>query len=152
MGDVMGCGRPSGYSQELADLICERLADGHSLRAICEAEGMPSRSMVFRWLDAYPEFGDQYARAREDQAESLADEIVAIADQMPPMTDSGSTDSGHVSWQKNRIEARKWVAAKLKPKKYSDKIQQEVSGPNGGPIQSVSEIVVTFTSADENQG
>ena len=149
MADV---GRPSGFTQEIADAICERLADGDSLRAICEDYGMPNRATVFRWLGLYPEFSDQYARAREDQAESLADEIVSIADQMPPMTDSGSTDSGHVSWQKNRIEARKWVAAKLKPKKYSDKIQQELSGPNGGPIQSVSEIVVTFTSADENQG
>ena len=96
---------------------------------------MPNRATVFRWLGKHQEFSDQYARAREEQAEALADEIVSIADQMPPITDNGSTDSGHVSWQKNRVEARKWVASKLKPKKYGDKVQQEVSGPNGGPVQ-----------------
>lgn len=131
----MAAGRPTDYSQELADYICERISDGESLRAICEADNMPNRATVFRWLGKHQEFSDQYARAREEQAEALADEIVSIADQMPPTTDNGSTDSGHVSWQKNRVEARKWVASKLKPKKYGDKVQQEVSGPNGGPVQ-----------------
>lgn len=137
----MAAGRPTDYSQELADYICERISDGESLRAICEADNMPNRATVFRWLGKHQEFSDQYARAREEQAESLADEIVSIADQMPPLTDNGSTDSGHVSWQKNRVEARKWVASKLKPKKYGDKVHQEVSGPDGGPIKGLQ---VTF--------
>lgn len=141
----MAAGRPTDYSQELADYICERISDGESLRAICESDDMPNRATVFRWLGKHQEFSDQYARAREEQAEALADEIVSIADQMPPITDNGSTDSGHVSWQKNRVEARKWVASKLKPKKYGDKVQQEVSGPNGGPIESTLNVSVLPT-------
>lgn len=72
--------RPSTFTEEVAGLICERLADGESLRSICSQEGMPSKSMVFRWLAANEAFRDQYARAREAQADTLFDEILDIAD------------------------------------------------------------------------
>lgn len=132
-------GRPSSYTPEVADKICERIAEGESLRTICLDADMPHRATVFRWL-SNPSFRDQYTRAKEEQAETLADEIVAISDEPPPITPAGSTDSGHVAWQRNRVEARKWVAAKLKPKKYGEKVQTEVSGPDGGPIQSTLDV------------
>ena len=75
-----------------------------------------------------------YARAREDQADTNADEILAIADQMPPeYTDKEgrtSLDVTFIQWQKNRIDARKWTAAKLKPRKYGDRMA--VEGVEGG--------------------
>ena len=132
-------GRPSSYTPEVADKICERIAEGESLRTICLDADMPHRATVFRWL-SNQSFRDQYTRAKEEQAETLADEIVAISDEPPPITPAGSTDSGHVAWQRNRVEARKWVAAKLKPKKYGEKVQTEVSGPDGGPIQSTLDV------------
>lgn len=124
-------GRPSEYTVAIADAICEALADGQSLRSICCAEGMPNRATVFRWLAANPEFSDQYARARDTQAEALADEILDIADDgsndwMERRDDQG----GNIGWKENgeamarsklRVDARKWVAAKLLPKKYGDK-------------------------------
>ena len=61
-------GRPDSFSQQTADLICERLADGESLRSICRSEDMPGRTTVFKWLRELPAFADQYARAREAQA------------------------------------------------------------------------------------
>jgi disulfide oxidoreductase YuzD len=82
--------RPTDFTPALGDRICDQLADGSSLRTICAAEDMPGKTTVFRWLaqaekrdapEQLIEFRDQYARAREAQADALADEIVNIADQ-----------------------------------------------------------------------
>jgi len=119
-------GRPTKYSLQIALEICERIADGESLKSICSDERMPKKTAVYEWLLRYKEFSEIYARAREDQADTLADEIHAISDEKPEriVDDKGKTryDSAFVQWQKNRVDARKWVAAKLKPKKYSDRI------------------------------
>lgn len=122
--------------------------DGDSLRAICNDPQMPGRSTVLRWLVADETFRSQYAKAREEQAESMADDIVSIADEGETKVvvgGDGTTsivfDSTAVARNRLRVDARKWVASKLKPKKYGDKVQQEVSGPDGGPVQ-VSAIEV----------
>lgn len=104
------------------------IAAGESLVSICKADDMPHVVTVYRWLAKHEEFRNMYAHAREDQAETHADEIVKIADEAPPNDMNGKTDSGYVAWQRNRIEARKWVAAKLKPKKYGDKQTVEHEG------------------------
>lgn len=150
-------GRPSEYRDDLAELICDRIADGESLKAICAEEAMPGRSTVFRWLATHETFRDMYAHAREEQAETLADEIVGISDEECTMIRAakhgsgdddgeGNTevvfDSTAVARNRLRVDARKWVAAKLKPRKYGDKIQQEVSGPNGGPVGMVVSVTV----------
>lgn len=120
-------GRPTLYSLEIALEICDRIADGESLVKICSDPKMPKKTAVYEWLLRHKEFADIYARAREDQADTLADEIHAIADELPQQVvdEKGNAtryDSAYVQWQKNRVDARKWVAAKLKPKKYSDRI------------------------------
>ncbi len=73
-------GRPSLFSQELADAICESLIEGKSLRTICRNEAMPAAGTVCRWLSQDEKFREQYARAREAQADTLADEALEIAD------------------------------------------------------------------------
>jgi hypothetical protein len=78
---------------------------------------------VVKWLNTYPDFNKDYVRAREDQADFHADEIVAIADE------EEDPNKARV-----RIDARKWVAAKMRPKKYGDKVTQEVTGADGGPL------------------
>lgn len=119
-------GRPTLYSLKIALEICDRIADGESLVKICSDPKMPKKTAVYEWLLRHKEFAEIYARAREDQADTLADEIHAISDELPQqiVDDKGKTryDSAYVQWQKNRVDARKWVAAKLKPKKYSDRI------------------------------
>lgn len=144
---VAARGRPSEFCQKIADIICERISDGESLRSICKTESMPAKGTVFRWLAQHKDFQDQYARAREEQADTYADEITQIADETPeldPLLDSDGNliemriHSAYVQWQKNRVDARKWVASKLKPKKYGEKITQEVTGANGGPIETVT--------------
>lgn len=129
----MKIGRPSGYTKEIGDEICERLSDGESLRAICRDDHMPSKAAVFRWLYVNQTFRDQYARAKEEQADSLADDILDIADDGRNDTyvdDEGNkkVDFDVIQRSRLRVDARKWIASKLKPKVYGDRIQQEISG------------------------
>ena len=124
-------GRSSAYTKQIADVICIRLSEGESLRDIVKSPGMPDRATVYRWLLEQPAFCDLYTRAREEQADTLADEIISIADESPEISEvrdkDGNVldikiDSGYVNYQKQRIEARKWTAMKLKPRKYGDKL------------------------------
>jgi hypothetical protein len=117
-------GRPSTYSQETADAICERLTNGESLRRICSDEEMPHIATALRWVGENDAFREQYARAREIQAEVMADDLLGIAD----------NEGADVQRDRLRVDARKWVMSKLAPKKYGDKIQQEHSGPDGAPL------------------
>lgn len=138
-------GRPSMFTQDMAAEICSRLADGESLRSICADDHMPSKTTVCNWLfdKDKADFLDQYARAREMQAELMADELNDIAD-------DGTNDwmrthgEGSVGWKANgeaiqrsklRIDTRKWIAAKLLPKKYGERttIDQTLTVNNRPP-------------------
>jgi hypothetical protein len=132
----------STYTKQIADIICIRLSEGESLKEIVRSEGMPDRATVYRWLLEQPAFCDMYTRAREEQADTLADEIIAIADESPEINEIRDKhgdvidikiDSGYVAYQKQRIEARKWTAMKLKPKKYGDKL--ELAGDPNNPMK-----------------
>ena len=130
-------GAPTTFNQRTADLICMMLSEGMSLRQILKADTtgtLPAQSTVYEWLLRHPLFAEQYARAREEQADTNADEILEIADERPPefKDDKGRIylDQTYIQWQKNRIEARKWTAMKLKPKKYGDRMA--VEGVEGG--------------------
>jgi hypothetical protein len=118
-------GRPSTFDQRVFDAICERMAAGETLRAACRAENLPLGT-VQRWAiaDDPPGTAGRYARARDYLADFRADEIIEIADdsQFPP-------DDRRV-----RIDARKWAAAKLNPRLYSDRVQQQHSGDPHNPV------------------
>ena len=121
--------RVSEFSQSVADDICDRLAEGESLRAICRDDHMPAISTVFKWLGK-PEnapFVEQYARAREEQAENDADKVTDLGDRCA---------AGLIEPQAARvaIDAAKWSAGKRLPKKYGDKIQQELTGKDGAAL------------------
>lgn len=114
-------GRKSEFNQDIADKICEGLIQGLSLTTICKARSMPSDRTILRWLD-HPDnsaFCRQYARAREAGADWLANEIIDIADNSTPE---------NVNNARLQIDARKWYASKLKPKKYGDRITTEHTG------------------------
>lgn len=124
--------RPSTYSDELADAICERIASGESVRSICSDDGMPAQSSVYKWLIDIEPFSEKYARAREIQAEILAEEIIEIADDSS--RDSIVDEDGNekvnaefVARSRLRVDARKWYASKVAPKKYGDRIQQDIN-------------------------
>lgn len=139
---LIGVGRPSDYTAEIAAEICGLLASGQPLVAICRDEKTPDVRTVYRWLAAHEEFRLMYARAREDQADTLADQIIEIAD--TPMLgiktktdDEGNvetTEGDMIEHRRLRVDARKWIAAKLKPRKYGERLNTEHTGLDGGPI------------------
>jgi hypothetical protein len=127
--EVTKMGRPSVYSDELANEICVRLGLGESLRKICLDERIPSLATVMTWLSRKPDFLEQYTRAREIQAETQFDELIDIVDQPPELshiTDKNGElvevkfDSSYVAWMKLRVDTRKWTAARMAPKKYGE--------------------------------
>lgn len=133
--------------------ICNRIANGESLRAICSDDGMPAASTVFLWLNDDPVFSEQYARAREAQADALFDEILDIADDgSNDWMERKNADGQNIGWMENgealrrsalRVEARKWMAGKLRPKKYGDKLELE----HGGQVALVPMINLNGASS-----
>lgn len=125
--------RPTDYTPELATKICERIAEGESVRDIVKDEAMPSSSTIYRWLlqEEKREFWEQYEKARNIQAELMFEELLEIAD-------DGSNDwvlrtgkDNEEWWQQNgeamgrsrlRVDTRKWYLSKVLPKKYGDKM------------------------------
>lgn len=137
----MPAGRPTDYTPELADKVCARLAEGESMRSIGRDESMPCTTSLFKWLREIPEFAQQYAKAKEESADAMAEDSLDIADnqvEQPlivdglPLQIDGKVvmvkDAVSVNHAKLRIDTRKWYASKLKPKKYGDKVQTEHSG------------------------
>lgn len=138
-------GRPSDYSPELAVLICTRMGEGESLRSICRDDAMPALSTVFRWLAADKAFQEQYVRAMDARATLLAEEILEIADDGRNDTytdEDGNEATNHdvIARSRLRVDSRKWLAARMSPKKYGDKVTQEISGPDGGAVATITKI------------
>lgn len=118
----------------MVDRICGLIVEGKSLRTIARLPGMPDASVVCDWLQRHPEFTERYARAKTEQAEAFVEEMIDIADAEPERIvvtvgegDKASTstriDSAWVQLQKTRLDARKWIAAKMKPQKYGEKLE-----------------------------
>lgn len=134
----MARGRPTDYSSKVAEAICLRLAEGESLRTICRDEAMPDKSTVLRWVARHDAFRDQYAKAKLEGAEALAEEIFDIADDASnDWMERLDSEGQGVGWQLNgdhvrrsqlRIDVRKWYLSKIMPKKYGEKVQTEHSG------------------------
>jgi hypothetical protein len=135
-------GRPTVFTQEIADTICRRMMQGETLRQIVRDEAMPCRSSVHNWLATNKAFMDQYAKARELQADTIFDEMFDIAD-------DGSNDwmlkkSGddeievlnheHVQRSRLRIDTRKWALARMAPKKYGEKLETTLKGDEDAPL------------------
>lgn len=123
-------------TDEECEKVLEGLAQGKSLRSVCSEPDMPSIWQVLRWLDKCPEFEQQYMRARQIQGETHFEEILEVADKVK---------TGEIDPQSGRvvIDAMKWAASKMRPRVYGDKITQEVTGSDGGPVQ-IAEIKHTI--------
>lgn len=139
-------GRPEVYSNEIVDKICKLIATGNKgLQRLCrEYKDIPHFDTMYRWLSdpaKYKYFTEQYARAKELQADFLADEIIEISDEKVIGSKTihkiggknGDVIENHtgldqVERSKLKVEARKWTAAKLRPKKYGNKIDVTTDG------------------------
>jgi hypothetical protein len=145
-------GRPATYSPELADQVCEAIAlDTRGLDHICaEHEDFPSGRTVRSWLLKHEEFLPKYTRAREAQAEMMGAEILEIADETSRDTltvkrgdnEVELADNEWINRSRLRVDTRKWLMSKLAPKKYGDRVQNVVSGPNDGPVEFVTKSIL----------
>jgi transcriptional regulator with XRE-family HTH domain len=132
--------------QARADVICEQVADGLTVRQIADGFGV-SPSTVIRWVTLNEKISEQYARAREAASDLFENDIYDAAMAVTP--DTATAD-------RVKIDALKWIAARRAPKRYGDKVTTEHTGPNGGPIQlrDVSEYTDAELAAliDDHKG
>ena len=133
----MPAGRPTTYTQELADSICEELALGYSIRTVCKPEGMPAISTFFKWIRENEEFSKQYAKAKQEASDAMAEDILDIADDgtndyIEREGKDGTTyevvNSEVIARSRLRVDTRKFLMAKMKPKKYGEKIDVTSGG------------------------
>lgn len=139
-------GRPTTYDPDIAEQVCQWIAEGGSLIKFCEQPNTPPKSTILSWVLDNKEFSTKYARAREIQAELQVEEIQAIADD--DSNDMVSTQYGEtgnavaVSRAKLRIDTRMWYAKKLLPKKYGDKLEIENN------VNTAKKMVMVVTNGD----
>ena len=131
------------FNQEIFDKICDRLAEGESLRKICKDKDLPHARDVSKWLDEMPEIRPQYARARDKQHDFWAQQIMEIADEDAERDADGRRDPAHVAQKRLQIDSRKWLLSKLAPKKYGD--VTTIKGDGESPLV----INVVKPSADD---
>lgn len=125
------------------DVICQTvlqgMRDGLSAFKACKAVGVP-QSTFNRWVDADAKLAEDYAHAREDLIERMANEVLELADSEVPETGDGKRDWQAIQQRKLQVDSRKWLLSKLAPKKYGDKL--EVSGDAANPLVTRIERVV----------
>jgi hypothetical protein len=162
-------GRPKIYTKEIADYICEQLMEGRTLTAICREEKVPVLATVFGWLretspNFVKEFLKAYLVARQVQGEVVADQAMDIADDGRNDTYFKKDKNGkmvrvidydNVQRSRLRVEHKRWLASKLYPRKFSDRMQ--LTGNENEPlVPTETKIVVKFIEPDktkyENEG
>ena len=136
------------------------IMEGYTLRQISETKGMPNKSTICRWLASdNKEFQDQYAHAKEFQADMMAEEIIDIADDGANDWEERESKNGntfialngeHFGRSKIRIEARKWLMGKMKPKKYGDR--QIIAGDKDNPIAIVPALNIFENTPNDTTG
>lgn len=133
---------------ETFDLICERIAEGESLRSVLRSENMPTAKTFYEWIDSNPEMVKQYARATELRAEVLFEDALNIADATEHdiiQLEDGKEVVNHniINRDRLRIDTRKWFLAKIMPKKYGEKL--ELDNKLSGELIINDKIVTTLT-------
>jgi hypothetical protein len=125
------------------------MAQGESLRQICRDEHMPPNPTVMEWVrdnrgadeeNGRSGFAEQYTRAREFGCDSIAEEILEFGLGDLRGTD-GYIDNGEVQRLRLLSENRKWFLSKLMPKRYGDKVTQEITGSDGSQLVTRIELI-----------
>jgi hypothetical protein len=162
-------GRPTIYSEKLVARICAELACGKSLRTVCKADDMPSVEAVFSWIHSKPEFAERYARAKAESADAIIEEVIDIADDgTNDWMEQFDKDGVSIGWKLNgehvqrsrlRVDTRKWIAAKMRPKKFGEKVDVEHGATDAlsALIQSVqgnsfNPVAINRDEDEDNKG
>lgn len=134
--DKKQVGRPTDYTQELGDLICELVSSTTcGLIKLCKLHSeLPDKGTINRWRHRFPEFRAQYAQAKCEQADLLAEECLEISDDDTYDTitkynkDGSEYDACNTEWiarSRLRVDTRKWLASKLLPKQYGQHAEEK---------------------------
>jgi hypothetical protein len=142
------------YTKEIAETICARIAAGEAVSVICKTKGLPARSTFYMWVDksaagneVYAGLAEAYSFAMSARTELMAEEILAISDGKMPAIDVPEESAGERNQRDRlRVDTRKWLMAKMQPKKYGDKMQH--GGADDLPAMK-TEIALRFVSADD---
>lgn len=146
-------GRPVvyGIDNPCWQILCEQISEGKSLSsALKTSEGMPSYQLVMLMLRNNPEFRTMYEKAVESRADRLAEEIIELADQEMPDGLEGPMASAWVQQKRMQVDARKWVASKLKPKTYGDRIDVAVTDNRISVMDALKEAKQRVLNDDSN--
>jgi hypothetical protein len=143
-GKTKQMGRPTLYTDELALEICSTIAESdRGLDDLCaERDDFPGARTVRTWIVEREDFRQKYACAKDLQADFIAHQTLPLADncrkgikrKILPNGDIEDTEGDMVERTRLQIDARKWLAGKLAPKKYGDKIEQTIQNPDGTPL------------------
>lgn len=115
--------RPTIYTEELAKTICQRIANGESVRSIARDDSMPAASTIFDWALNNPIFSEHYVRAKEIGAEIEFEELQDMADSAKTsIVGDDKSDNARVQAVKLSVDTKKWALSKKLPKKYGDKL------------------------------
>lgn len=104
-------GRPTAYTEKLAQEICMRILEGQSLSKVCKSDDMPARSSVNKWLSENTNFSDNYVRACKIRRENRFEDLDEVVD---------TTED--VQRARLKVDVIKWQLSKEEPKKYGDKM------------------------------
>lgn len=139
-------GRPALYSEEIAERVLDGLAEGKSLVEVCKDPDLPSVRTVMQWAADNDEFSQRYVRAREAQAEVMDDKILAAADKAKEDPQAARV----------QIDAYKWRAAKLAPKKYGDATTIKHADADGekldmGDVERSTRLAAIFAGIEQRK-
>ncbi len=124
-------GRPNSYNEETARKLCAKLSIGESLRTATKGDDMPCIETVFSWMRKYPEFLEQYEKAKQEAADMFTEDMLDIAQDQ-------SLDTQRARLM---VDTRKWIASKLKPKKYGERIEQDLTSKGERIFVLPSELI-----------
>ncbi|GBQ90885.1 terminase small subunit-like protein [Gluconobacter albidus] len=134
-------GRPSIFTQELWDRVLCLIEEGQTIRDIAAMADMPAWDTIRRWIRNDETLSSQYRRAREEATDAMEAEILA---------DARTVNADNASAIKVRADIIRWAMSRRAPKKYGDKITQEHTGADGGPLEftEIRRVVVDVPKKD----
>ena len=127
--DMSKLGRPKFYAEDspVWQYIIDRITNGRSLSSVLREDDMPVLQTVQLKLERDEQYRAKYDKAVQDRADRLADEIMELADEDMPEHLQGPGASAWVQQKRLQVDARKWIASKLKPRTYGDRLDVSVT-------------------------
>lgn len=145
----MAGGRPTDYNDIIADEICDAIASSEKgLQHLCaQNPHWPTRQQIFVWLRKHAEFADKYTKAKSNQVEVSIDYMQELVNEPHHYIDDNHNERVDVGMLRTKIDAIKWQASKLAPKKYADKVIQEVTQTN--TLEDINKRKETIQKAEK---